>query len=127
MSVKFNVIEKLNPADPQAPKKFYASSIADGEINLRMLSREVAQSSSLSESDVHAVLIGLARVITRNLAQGRIVRLEDFGTFQISISSHGADAYHKVNANTIKGVKLLFRPGLDMREFLSNLKFEKKK
>ena len=127
MSVKYNVIEKGNPVDPAAPKKFYASSVADGEITLRNLSKEIAQTSSVSESDVHATLIDLAKMLSKHLADGRIVRLGDFGSFQISLSSEGADATNKVNASLIKGSKILFRPGLDLRDTLATLKYEKKK
>lgn len=127
MSVKYNVIEKGNPGDASAPKKFYASSVADGEVSLRRLSKEIAQTSSVSESDVYATLIDLAKMLSRHLSDGKIVRLGDFGSFQISISSEGVDTQQKVTANLIKGAKILFRPGLDLRETLATLKYEKKK
>ena len=127
MAVKYNVIQKAYPGDPTGPKKFYANSIADGEVSLRNLSKEIAQTSSISESDVYATLIDLAKMLSKHLADGRIVRLGDFGSFQISLSSEGADAANKVNASLIKGSKILFRPGLDLRDTLATLKYEKKK
>ena len=127
MAVKYNVIQKAYPGDPTGPKKFYANSIADGEVSLRNLSKEIAQTSSISESDVYATLIDLAKMLSKHLADGRIVRLGDFGSFQISLSSEGADATNKVNASLIKGSKILFRPGLDLRDTLATLKYEKKK
>lgn len=66
-------------------------------------------------------------MLSKHLADGRIVRLGDFGSFQISLSSEGADAANKVNASLIKGSKILFRPGLDLRDTLATLKYEKKK
>ncbi|TGN30129.1 HU family DNA-binding protein [Empedobacter tilapiae] len=127
MSVKYNVIEKGYPGDPTAPKKFYASSVADGEVTLRNLSKEIAQTSSISESDVYATLIDLAKMLSKHLSDGKIVRLGDFGSFQISISSEGVDTANKVNASLIKSAKILFRPGLDLRDTLATLKYEKKK
>ena len=110
-----------------APKKFYANSIADGEVSLRNLSKEIAQTSSISESDVYATLIDLAKMLSKHLSDGKIVRLGDFGSFQISISSEGMDAMNKVNSSSIKSAKILFRPGLDLRDTLATLKYEKKK
>ena len=127
MSVKYNVIQKAYPGDPTGPKKFYANSIADGEVSLRNLSKEIAQTSSISESDVYATLIDLAKMLSKHLSDGKIVRLGDFGSFQISISSEGMDAMNKVNSASIKSAKILFRPGLDLRDTLATLKYEKKK
>lgn len=127
MAIKYNVIQKAYPGDPTGPKKFYANSIADGEISLRSLSKEIAQTSSVSESDVYASLIDLAKMLAKHLADGKIVRLGDFGSFQISISSEGADSISKVTSASIKNAKILFRPGIDLRETLATLKYEKKK
>ena len=127
MAVKYNVIQKAYPGDPTGPKKFYANSIADGEVSLRNLSKEIAQTSSISESDVYATLIDLAKMLSKHLSDGKIVRLGDFGSFQISISSEGVDAMNKVNSASIKSAKILFRPGLDLRDTLATLKYEKKK
>lgn len=127
MTVKYNVIQKAYPGDPTGPKKFYANSIADGEVSLRNLSKEIAQTSSISESDVYATLIDLAKMLSKHLSDGKIVRLGDFGSFQISISSEGMDAMNKVNSASIKSAKILFRPGLDLRDTLATLKYEKKK
>ncbi|WP_291068969.1 MULTISPECIES: HU family DNA-binding protein [unclassified Empedobacter] len=127
MAVKYNVIQKAYPGDPTGPKKFYANSIADGEVSLRNLSKEIAQTSSISESDVYATLIDLAKMLSKHLSDGKIVRLGDFGSFQISISSEGMDAMNKVNSSSIKSAKILFRPGLDLRDTLATLKYEKKK
>ncbi|MDH0659769.1 MULTISPECIES: HU family DNA-binding protein [Empedobacter] len=127
MAVKYNVIQKAYPGDPTGPKKFYANSIADGEVSLRNLSKEIAQTSSISESDVYATLIDLAKMLSKHLSDGKIVRLGDFGSFQISISSEGMDVMNKVNSASIKSAKILFRPGLDLRDTLATLKYEKKK
>ncbi|MDM1041058.1 HU family DNA-binding protein [Empedobacter falsenii] len=127
MAVKYNVIQKAYPGDPTGPKKFYANSIADGEVSLRNLSKEIAQTSSISESDVYATLIDLAKMLSKHLSDGKIVRLGDFGSFQISISSEGVDTANKVNSASIKSAKILFRPGLDLRDTLATLKYEKKK
>lgn len=127
MAVKYNVIQKAYPGDPTGPKKFYANSIADGEVSLRNLIKEIAQTSSISESDVYATLIDLAKMLSKHLSDGKIVRLGDFGSFQISISSEGMDVMNKVNSASIKSAKILFRPGLDLRDTLATLKYEKKK
>lgn len=128
MSVKYNVTERKNLQDPQAAPKFYASAKADGEINLKNLSKEIsAGSTTVSDTDVLAVLNDLIKVVNRHLADGKIVKLGDFGNFQISISSDGAETVEKVSSSLIRGNKITFRPGADLRDMLQTVKYEKYK
>jgi len=42
MTVKFNVVERGNPGNPQAPKKFYPSVQSSGRMTLRELTRQIS-------------------------------------------------------------------------------------
>jgi predicted histone-like DNA-binding protein len=79
----------------------------------------------VSDTDVLAVLSDLVKILRRHLENGEIVRFGDFGSFQISISSTGVEKKEKFHATLIKKPKVLFRPGIDLREMLNNLRFEK--
>lgn len=126
MPVKYNVTERKNLQDPQAAPKFYASAKADGEVNLKSLSKEIAGGyTTVSDTDVLAVLNDLIKVVSRHLADGKIVKLGDFGNFQVSISSDGAETAAKVTSSLIRNNKINFRPGADLRDMLSTLKYEK--
>lgn len=128
MAVKYVLTKKGNPSDPQAPKKVYAQAKGDGEVTFKKLSKEIAEgSTTVSDSDVLAVLNDLSKSLKRHLSEGRIVRFGDFGTFQMSISSEGAETEEKFHSALIKGGKIAFRPGVDLREMLNNLTFEKLK
>ncbi|GHV26083.1 hypothetical protein FACS1894176_06090 [Bacteroidia bacterium] len=72
-----------------------------------------------------AVLNDLTKVLKRHLANGEIVRFGDFGTFQVGISSEGAETEAKFNSSLIKSPKVVFRPGVDLKEMLATLKYEK--
>ncbi|MDR2765445.1 MAG: DNA-binding protein, partial [Tannerella sp.] len=51
----------------------------------------------------------------------------DFGTFQIALTSDGAETAEKFRVSLIKNPKIAFRPGIDLKEMLSTLKYEKTK
>ena len=126
MPVKYNVTERKNLQDPQAAPKFYASAKADGEINLKSLAKEISGgSTTVSDTDVLAVLNDLIKVANRHLSEGKIVKLGDFGNFQVAISSDGAETAAKVNPSLIRGNKINFRPGVDLRDMLKTVKYEK--
>lgn len=127
MSVSYVLTQKGNPGNPAAPKKFYAQAKASGELTFRKLSKEIAEgSTTVSDTDVLAVLNDLTKILKRHLDNGEIVRFGDFGTFQVAITSEGAETADKFNASLIKGGKVTFRPGIDLKEMLAILKYEKK-
>ena len=125
MSVKYNLSEKGNPLHPNEPKKWYAAAKGTGVVTLKALGREITQRSTVNYADTLAVLEVLNQVLTENLAEGRIVRFGDFGSFQVSIGSDGAPTPEKFHASMIRSRKVVFRPGVDLRDMLSGLKFEK--
>jgi predicted histone-like DNA-binding protein len=125
MAVRYTVSERGNPLNPAQPKKWYANAKSTGDTTLRALSKEIAQRSTVSPADTQAVLVALTEALTEHLAEGKIVRLGDFGAFQVSVRSEGAETEAKFNASLIKGNKVVFRPGTDLKEMQNNLKYEK--
>lgn len=125
MPVQFVVIAKANPRDTKAAKKFYAIAKSAGEISLRDLSNQISKRSTLSNADVMAVLESLLEVIPERIAQGDIVRLGDFGSFSLSISSEGSEKAEEVTANNIRGNSLNFRPGKEIQKVLDTLTYAK--
>ena len=125
MTVKYTVSERGNPLNPTQPKKWYANAKSTGDTTLRALGKEIAARSTIAPADTQAVLVALTEVLVEHLANGKIVRLGDFGAFQVSVSSTGAETKEKFNSSLIKSGKVIFRPGIDIREMLNNLKYEK--
>ncbi|WP_461629455.1 HU family DNA-binding protein [Labilibaculum euxinus] len=126
MSVKFVVREKGNPSKPTEPKKWYATAKSSGEISFKDLSNEIAEgSTTVSDTDVLAVLNDLTKLLSRHLAAGEIVRFGDFGSFQVSVKSTGAETEKKFHAGQIIKSKINFRPGNDLKDMLLTLKYTK--
>ena len=125
MAVEYKLVERINPLRREEPKKFYAQVKSTGEITLKKLGKEIALGSMVSDTDVLAVLNDLTKALARHLSEGHIVRLGDFGSFQISLSSKGVESPEKFNASVMKNPKIIFRPGVDLREMLATLKYEK--
>ncbi len=126
MAVSYVVVPKANPLDRNAQKKFYAQAKSRSELTFRKLSKEIAEgSTTVSDTDVLAVLNDLTKILKRHLENGEIVRFGDFGTFQVGIGSEGAETEDKFHVSLIKSAKVMFRPGLDLKEMLATLKYEK--
>ena len=51
MTVKFNVVQRGNPANQEAPKKFYPSIESSGRKTMRQLAGQISQISTVSSVD----------------------------------------------------------------------------
>lgn len=96
MFVKFNIVERGNPGDPTAPKKYYASVKASGRATVRDLAETAARESTLSTMDMMAAYESLIALIPLELARGNVVELGDFGNFWLRISSEGCETADEV-------------------------------
>lgn len=125
MAVKYVVVEKVNPLKPESPRKWYANAKSTGTIALKALGKEITQRCTVNHADTLAVLEALTQILTSQLSEGKIVRFGDFGSFQIGVRSEGAETEEKFTASLIRSKKVIFRPGIDLKEMLNNLTFEK--
>jgi predicted histone-like DNA-binding protein len=125
MPAKYKVIEKVNPRDPQGPRKFYPSLQSDGRSNQRKLALEAADRSTLSDADMDASMTNLLALIPKHLAEGRVVELGEFGTFRLTIKTEGAETAEEVTSRNIKKVGVRFIPGAAFRKMLEEVKFVK--
>lgn len=121
--VKIKAIERANPIDRTAPKKFYAHAIANKEVNLERLAYLVSNQCTVRESDCFAVLFALQHNILDELSQGNIVRLDNLGSFQVGVRSEGADLENEVSADSVKSAHLNFRPSKRLKKMLKNVEF----
>ena len=125
MTVKFNVVERGNPANAEAPKKFYPSLQSSGRMSLRELAREISSISTVSSTDTLAVLEALLTIIPKELSKGNIVELGDFGSFWLRSGAEGADTAEAVRGTQITNVLPRFNPGKEFKKVLEAIEFEK--
>jgi predicted histone-like DNA-binding protein len=125
MSVKYNVVERGNPAKPETPKKFYPSIVSSGRLTARELAAEAASMSTLSSADLAAALEIFLTIIPKELAKGNIVELGDFGSFWLKTASEGVDTAEAVRGNQITGVLPRFNAGKEFKKVLDAIEFEK--
>lgn len=125
MTVKFNVVERGKPGDPEGPKGYYPSIQSSGRISLRQLAGTIAQISTVSSTDTLAVLEALLTVIPQELSRGNIVELGDFGNFWLRTSAEGTEAPEFVRASQIYGVLPRFNAGKEFKKVLNTIEFVK--
>ena len=124
-NVTYSVAPRINPRDKEAAPKYYGRVQANGDVNIREMSERIQQSCTVHKADVQAVLLALEDCISDALKNGEIVRLGDLGTFQIGISSKGAETGEAYDVSLIRKTRINFRPGLALAGVLTGLTYKK--
>jgi predicted histone-like DNA-binding protein len=125
MPVKYIVVPHKIPSKPDQPVTYYPRLKSTGEVSLREIAEDIAAGSTVSTADTMATIEGLLQKIPQYLAEGRIVRLGELGSFHLSIQAEGSDSPEKVNASKIKRNKLHFRAGMLLKDMLKHLDYRK--
>jgi len=121
--IKLKTVQRPNPKDVTAERKYYVSAKNAGEITLEEMSENISDRCTLTDTDVLAALSALQREMTKNLMDGRIVRFGTFGSFQLSLNSSGVENVDDASQHQVKGVRVRFRPGTRIQDNLRNLKY----
>lgn len=125
MPIKFNVVQRGNPAKPQAPKKYYPSIQSSGRMTLRELAELASDRSTLSTVDIMAAVESFLDIIPEALAQGKVVELGDFGNFWLRFTSEGTEKPEDVRGGHILSLIPRFMPGKRFRSTLRAATFKK--
>ena len=127
MSIKYKLIEKGQPGVAGGgTKKWYASIVTDGELDIDDIVKQIEKFSSLSEADIRGVVIAVENVIQEALADSKIIRLDKLGTFYPTLSSGGAATEKDFNQSLIKSAGVNYRPGKRILDTIKSKGFEKK-
>lgn len=119
--VTLKPVAKINPRDVLADNKHYVQVVSTGKTDLERLAYLVSNQSTVREGDCYAVILSLLHNIMDELMQGRIVKLDKLGSFQLGVSSEGVTNAQDVNQYLVKDIRIKFRPDKRMKKNL-NLK-----
>ncbi len=124
MAIKLKRQAKKNPQTKEV--KYYAQVAPQDPVDFDYVAELIETESTVSETDVKAVLASLQRVIIRELQQGRIVRLGDLGSFRLTVSATGCPAKSMVTAETVRDIHVHFNQSARMMKemTLQNVKFQ---
>lgn len=123
--INIKTIERVNPRQPLEPRKFYGVTKASGVIDIRQLAKQISKETTLGTPDVIAVIEALLQDIPDLLLAGNIVKLGDFGTYRLTVSSEGTETSEEYSTTMIKKTNLNFRPGKIFKDQINSAVFRK--
>ncbi|WP_244825160.1 MULTISPECIES: HU family DNA-binding protein [Carboxylicivirga] len=124
MSIKCKVVSKINPQN-RTESKFYMQPIRKGTISRAKIEERIVRETSLSKADVRSALTILSDMIGDYLTEGYNVALNEIGTLSIRVKSEGVENEADATVNNISAVSVGFRPAVELKEKMTQTKFEK--
>lgn len=103
--------------------KYGVCSVNQGKTDLTALCQLISARSSISSADVRAVLDSLNFIMDYELKQGRIVQLDTFGSFRMTVGSNRVDNIKDFDSALIRTPKIVFTPYSSLQETRKTLKF----
>ncbi|MDR2425353.1 MAG: HU family DNA-binding protein [Prevotellaceae bacterium] len=124
--MKYKIVEKANPQN-RDQKKWYAIPVNTGKFGIKEFSKEISGRSSLTRGDVENVITNFTDELPTFLKLGMSVKLGNFGTLRLTLSSEGVENKDDFNASNIKGARVIFTPSTELKKELENISYEELK
>ena len=90
-----------NPQNQNVPGKYYPYPVYEKTIGLDDFVKEISHATSLTSTDVRAVIMEVIEIFHRYLVRGHKVKLDGIGTFKISFKGIGEATAEAVSASSI--------------------------
>lgn len=103
--------------------KWYGRTVVINHISTKDLAHEVAAATTVTVTDVVAVLTGITETIGKHLRNSESVTLEGLGSFRVGFKTKPADDVDAFNAKNIYGYRINYRP---VQHFIANGEVSKK-
>ena len=124
MALFFKKVERSNPINIHAPKKWYASLKSVGLKKEKEVAVLAADGTTLDPKEAQLAYSRFGIVLMRMLLDGHTVEIENLGTFRLTVNSEGVDTKEELSANHIKKVNLRFIPCEATKDALKKATFK---
>jgi predicted histone-like DNA-binding protein len=123
MSILLNSVQRVNPRDPKAPRKWYFVQHLSAQLSETDVAKFISDETTLNQSEALMAIRQLHKVLVRSLLNGQSIKLGDWGTFDLSINSEGVEKKSDLTVRNIKQVNVNFRAGEELKAELQQAEF----
>lgn len=123
MPLFYNKIQRGNPMDKEAPKKWYPVLKSVGMMDVQEVARLIADETTLNPKEAEMALAQLEKVLINALLNGQTVSIGSWGSFQLTISADGADTEKEAGPSKIRKINVRFQPGKTLKEAVAKASF----
>lgn len=126
MPIKYKLVRKRNPRDPQSPQKWYAVPNSEAALDTKAMTRAATKNTTTAPIELESSLELLADFVPEQLLQGHTVKLTGLGRLRLTFKSDGADTVADFKpGEMIHNLRIVFTPDDDLRQrILKDAAFE---
>ena len=123
--MEYTLIQKPNPRDLEAPKKWYAIPVNKGCVSIEEMSEIIAKRSSLTPGDVYSAVYQFFDLISDFVDRDQSVSLGEIGRMRGSFSSEGVENPDDFDVKMIKDKRIIYTPSVKIKKRLKAMKVSK--
>ena len=124
MAILLKTVARKNPNDKEAAPKFYPVQSTIKQVDESTVAELIADETTLNPAEALMAIRQLRKVLIRELLNSNSVKLGNWGSFSITLSTEGADTAANVKATNVKQINVRFTPGTELKEGLQKAQFE---
>ena len=123
MSIFLKAVQRINPSEPDEPKKWYPVQYTTKMVDESEVAMLIADETTLNPMEAAMAIRQLRKVVQRLLLDGKSVKLGDWGTFNITLNTEGAERKEDLTARNVKRVNINFQPADEMKAAMQKADF----
>ena len=123
MSIFLKPVQRRNPADEDAPMKWYPVQYTTRLVDETEVAELIADETTLNPMEAQMAIRQLRKVVQRLLLDGKSVKLGNWGTFNVTLNTEGADTKDALTARNVKMVNINFQPGTELKAAMQRADF----
>lgn len=123
MSIFLKPVQRRNPADEDAPMKWYPVQYTTKLVDEIEVAELIADETTLNPMEAQMAIRQLRKVVQRLLLDGKSVKLGNWGTFNVTLNTEGADTKDALTARNVKTVNINFQPGTELKAAMQRADF----
>lgn len=125
MATPYRLRKRKNPNNMEEKAKYFPTPYYAGMISTEELAKDISYGTTLTETDVRAVLTSLSMKVSSYMELGYKVKLDDLGIFKLAFSGAGKEDEKDITARDIDDVHILFTADVKLKKSISSFKFTK--
>ncbi len=126
MAIPYIISQRTNSINANKSSIYFLKIVQNNVVDVNRLSKEIEKETSLSEVDVHAVLIALQGKIMQHLEEGNVVNLENLGKFSMAAKTIAHENKAAVSVKDVQKFHINFMPSSKIKQWLKqNFKLKK--
>lgn len=122
MAMLYKVTKVNSPLNKEGKTRYIARPHKRKQAGFNEISQLISSVSTVSRADVIAVLYSLSEVIPDLLMDNYTVQLPGLGIFSLSFKSESYEDPSEVTHNSVKNMRVQFRPDKEIKTRLKSAK-----